>query len=277
VVGSAFGKDNIKSNIVFPHKIHTSEFGIGCLDCHPGIGKDVSGAANLFPMMNKCSQCHDTSDKSKCSSCHRSREESFDYSHFFRYGKMFDHQGHLQAGVGCSDCHDVMNGSKTTLGMTQCISCHETGKGPVGCLACHESKKEIVPASHRGDWIHSHGRAAWANTDECSKCHKDQTNCAECHSTSGMEFSGSPHSLAYVHSHGVDARLHESDCEKCHTGLESCSQCHAETGLKPASHNPSVWWIGSKHGAEAKRDLGSCMTCHPDDGTKEPICANCHF
>ena len=269
-----------RSVSAFSHELHRDEVGMGCADCHGNVSTSNSSGDNLLPEMAFCGDCHDIESEQGCVTCHKTPKKKSEPTAEFRIGN-FAHDKHLEFITSCTICHtnlkvdpDKQTGHR--MSMEFCLECHNTRGAPTKCLTCHDSSDNLKPESHTIAWIHSHGKSASIDRTGCSTCHANDTDCAKCHSGFNLE-GGRPHPLAYIYSHGLDARLKSAECEKCHSGKRFCTGCHTGLGFPPASHKPGAWWKGSKHGSQAKRDLGSCMTCHPDSGTDSPICANCHF
>jgi len=110
---------------------------------------------------------------------------------------------------------------------------------------------------HRSDFQVSHPIAARTDPQLCTSCHETRF-CNECHE------AFAPEDLA-VESHrrgfsdgtlgGAHALFDDSQC----------ATCHSDAVL------PSHQW-SSRHAREARKNLATCQTCHPEGD----ICLKCH-
>jgi hypothetical protein len=121
-----------------------------------------------------------------------------------------------------------------------CLDCH-SGGGTGDDLTAENFRSDYKPKSHRSDWIDIHGMKSVDNPQTCTRCH-DQRYCTDCHS----RFPGG------------DLKI------KSHRSLGSSGQSYGTSF-------PSSTW-GMDHSMEARRNLQSCQSCHPDGD----VCIQCH-
>lgn len=112
------------------------------------------------------------------------KDEVYEYSSF-KQSKMYE------AGVSCSDCHDVHSLSRTTLDNNVCNKCHqeskyastkhhfhqENGKG-ASCITCHMPSRTYMGVDERNDHSFRLPRPDLSigtdNPNACNQCHKDK-------------------------------------------------------------------------------------------------------
>lgn len=154
------------------------------------------------------------------------------------------------------------------------------------CNDCHKS--EGVTPSHDDDFLRSHRTIAGKAGNNCAQCH-DQSWCLDCHqggginadlsrSTFGRDYVPKSHRSDFVNLHPLKALDNPQSCYRCHD-QKYCNACHArfpKGSLRIKSHLPSgsgqtYIWSG-EHAAEARRNLQSCQSCHPDGD----VCLRCH-
>lgn len=103
----------------------------------------------------------------------------------FRQSKMYD------AGVTCSDCHDVHSLSRSTLNAGVCNKCHQESKYTssahtrhatnaknVNCITCHMPSRTYMGVDERNDHSFRIPRPDLSinsdNPNACNQCHKDK-------------------------------------------------------------------------------------------------------
>jgi hypothetical protein len=198
--------------------------------------------------------------------------------------------------------------------MEACWTCHaETKLATNACEACHISTANLIPETHRlSEFSTRHKFAAMAPGANCMMCH-DNTTCQECHVANAVMTEGNTmenyyrpgegsnsvdgakvqklsrvHDLNYRFTHGIEFKGKASDCQTCHQTETFCSTCHnqqggdyASAGFVPYSHTKTNFVTigigsgGGEHALLAKRDLGSCASCHDAAGA-DPVCVQCH-
>lgn len=243
--------------------------GVTCLQCHADAGiADRAELAAAVPLMVIASAPEGVSQVSRgaCLKCHPYVGKDVTEAG----GLRIDHRSCVSLGAGCGSCHDRkihgLQGSgklqwERSLGMEECVSCHERESAPQECTTCHDGKMQrdrltsgIWQLTHGPDWEQKHGLGG---TRMCTACHQ-RTDCAKCH---GIEL---PHKPQFSTSHGADSVAHAKSCATCHD--ESfCSGCHGIEMPHPASFMPRHKSIVEKqgdtgcYGCHAQRD---CRVCH---------------
>lgn len=169
------------------------------------------------------------------------------------------------------------------------------------CNDCH--KDQGIALTHDNDWAGKHHQstdwmaehravASKAGTN-CTDCH-NQGFCLECHAGAGgdvelrkqnfgRDYIPKSHRSDFIQIHPIKARETPRTCDRCHSSQKFCNECHSrfpKGSLRIRSHNP-LGTVGqqyvapnwkSDHGDEARRNLQSCQTCHPDGD----VCIQCH-
>lgn len=158
------------------------------------------------------------------------------------------------------------------------------------CNSCHKS--EGVSPNHDADFQRGHRVLAGKAGNNCSQCH-DQSWCLDCHQggllngtdlgkeTFGRDSHPRSHRSDFIGIHPIQAQNNQQQCYRCHD-QKYCTSCHSrfpKGSLKIKSHNPqgqgqsySVTNWKSEHATEARRNLQSCQTCHPEGD----VCLTCH-
>lgn len=189
------------------------------------------------------------------------------------------HDKHLAQGVTCVRCHaGVAHGQITerqitidgdferwntvagranmawpyrTVGMSECLECHQERDAPLDCKACHQ--RIVEQETHQAEgWLmqKEHGQAAFQNVNECDKCHSNTVSLTAVPLTDPV--------AAYAR------------------GNTLCLNCHRQ---KPPSHN-EVW--SKAHGVQAQADKRGCLVCHQErsasksDKAAATVCLSCH-
>jgi hypothetical protein len=217
----------------------------------------------------------------------------------------FSHARHAALGVGCERCH----ASARTVGlatrlelptMATCVGCHRPGGAPHRCDVCHLTGADgrlrtrfaegwMNPPAwmgglhHDADFWFTHRLSAAQDGSRCAVCHTEG-ECADCHD--GRVRDRRTHPNDYVTMHAVDARMNSDRCGSCHRASSFCVACHQRAGVAASSstssrafgrfHPPAqVWTTGPvtlrHHGAEARRAMRTCTSCH-----SERDCVTCH-
>ena len=157
----------------------------------------------------------------------------------------------------CLDCHD----------QGACQDCHKGG-GIRAKLSRSQYKRDIVPDTHRSDWVSIHPIQAMSNPQQCSRCHEPKF-CADCHgrqkvtSLTIRDHARSGGTMAYIGSfpdqHAAEARRNLASCQACHPDGNVCLTCHsARSGLRINPH-PKDFPAG-KIGSRSNNR--SCRVCH---------------
>ena len=163
---------------------------------------------------------------------------------------------------------------------------------PAECNECH--KAEGVALNHDSDWVRGHRAPASKAVKNCEQCHL-QKFCLDCHSgggtgddlsvdNSGRDYKPKSHRSDWIDIHAIKSADNPQSCKRCHD-VRYCQECHSKFpggDLRIKSHRP----LGStsqsygtsfsnftlEHASEARRNLQSCQTCHPDG----QACIGCH-
>ncbi len=272
-----------------------------CSDCHE---------KELDETNSKCNHCHTDEEILRKTSLTENSTEAKSSENLDNETVSllkFSHKKHLDnedKKITCEDCHKTVKEAKkwephTMPGHDQCITCHEKEYDMGNCLSCHEkdvlqNTKPMLNFSHKGNFLKNHSMLAKTQNELCSSCH-DESFCLDCHSKEpGIKPSikhiermdrNIIHRGDYISRHNIEANINPASCLKCH-GERFCSDCHKKYGMfeKPGisasdssiSYNPhpSNYKNKSYHGADAKRNIVRCITCHDDSEKSE--CLNCH-
>jgi hypothetical protein len=170
----------------------------------------------------------------ECNSCHKSEGVALNHDADFVSG------GHRvlagKAGNNCSQCHE----------QKWCLDCHKGG-GSADNLAKDNFGRDYVPKSHRSDFLATHPIKASSNPQQCYRCHDAVAFCNSCHSRF-------PKGSMRIKSHLLGGPGGIGD-----SGLN---------GARGSVYNFAL----SDHATEARRNLQSCQTCHPEGD----VCIKCH-
>ena len=157
------------------------------------------------------------------------------------------------------------------------------------CNDCHKS--EGVALNHDSDFVRGHRVLASKSGNNCSQCHTQQW-CLDCHqgggtgndltqSNFGRDYKPKSHRSDFVTIHPIKAKDNPQNCYRCHDAKAFCNACHNRFpagSLRIKSHmmlgsvGQSYTFVSGEHAAEARRNLQSCQTCHPDGD----VCIQCH-
>lgn len=290
--------------IKFSHKLHVTENGMECSDCHASADTSLISSDFLLPTKATCADCHEVDDEMQCSMCHAdaNRQEKFQKPPMREL--IFNHQKHVEQKIECTQCHaGIENSEAPSLAsmptMTSCNTCHDGLQATNTCENCHSQATTLLPASHKQiDWVKEHKRQVRvdAMSNDCSVCHSDN-DCAACHAEVGVqqtkgeflrplpEFRPSllgknlqvkqnVHSLNYRFTHSFDFRAKRSDCYSCHDQQSFCNDCHTknqDAGFSspiPATHRQQGF---------IRLGVGSGGGWHAFNARKDiESCAACH-
>lgn len=270
----------------FDHVLHVEDVELLCDDCHSGVEASVSGLDDLLPDKDVCADCHEVDDDDECGTCHTNVDEAAALERITTYSEKFSHQRHLTNGLECNDCHAAllqpdMVEVEAIPTMVGCLDCHESQSVTQECSSCHLADAVLLPETHAGDFLHTHGIVARLDAHEtlsrmqCQTCH-EPSYCQDCHE--GDNVDRTTHPLNYEFTHALDARNLQPNCYTCHADVTFCGDCHAENQVLPQTHRPG-WAIpgdGGLHRFEASADLNSCISCHQDDAATTCGTSGCH-
>jgi hypothetical protein len=169
-----------------------------------------------------------------CRECHGGSGVADNHGAFF----VSEHRLLAQkASSNCADCHP----------QSYCLDCHNGGNVDTGLRNSVSRRGEYMPRTHRSDFISIHPIKASDNLQNCYRCH-EAAFCSDCHNRqiqrnrAGMRFKGFNGRADHI----------------------------------PVFDSPGVLnagWV-SFHSGEARRNLQSCQSCHP----QKADCTNflCH-
>jgi hypothetical protein len=165
----------------------------------------------------------------------------------------------------------------------------EYAKSPIkDCNECH--KGEGIAPNHGADFVRDHRVLAGKADKNCNQCH-DQAWCLDCHQgggngdnlsigNSGRDYKPKSHRSDFISIHPLKAQDNPQQCYRCHD-QKYCTACHSrfpKGSLKIKSHlmlGPNGQKYApalNEHSTEARRNLQSCQTCHPEGD----VCIQCH-
>ena len=131
--------------IKFSHQQHVEKNAMECQYCHSGVAK--AGYPTL-PSVELCMGCHKNvlTDSPEIKKLAKHWEEKTPVEwvpvHNLPEHAHFPHNRHIQAGVGCQNCHGQMQKMQSaervsSLKMGWCLSCHREKGATIDCSACH--------------------------------------------------------------------------------------------------------------------------------------------
>lgn len=243
----------------FPHEKHAGLFP-SCKPCH-GI-LDGDGTALVSTTADVCARCHDGTTVRRVNWSGNVPRPS---------NLKFNHELHVKEnGMECAACHEADGGGAERMApkgrpkQEVCLTCH-AAEGHFGadadCSLCHRPLSEArelttdhvsgfpVPDNHTAaDWWDTHGALAAKDGFRCSVCHARET-CETCHLNA--------EALEPIRQLPRDPRVADQIA------------VISANWPRPADHDPKLW--PDAHGAAALRDIGSCASCHVQQG-----CTGCH-
>jgi len=215
----------------------------------------------------------------------------------------FDHEAHngYLDDLDCSTCH-VDDAFSIVPEKSVCLECHDQ--------AFADDVTYPALTSHKPTWAFNHRLSAKTEANNCESCHA-QDFCLECHKSGFADEMGTlENNMANIHrsefavSHPIAARTDQQLCSSCHEN-KFCVECHQQflpgdlaiqshrRGFRDGTTNPlhegyddtqcitchtsgsvlpsSSGWSAS-HAREARKNLATCQSCHPDGD----LCLRCH-
>ncbi|KIG14776.1 Cytochrome c family protein [Enhygromyxa salina] len=268
-----------RPHLSFSHQAHLAR-GADCGSCHGDMTKVGRATIAQLPKEATCLTCHDGKQASDtCSTCHPTGVDgrlltvigddatmpkllpkgatSRGAEHDLAFVE--DHRGIAKANPElCASCHDD----------NFCADCHA---GPIRPMRLHA-----------GDYLTTHALDARANTQDCSSCHRLQTECRGCHLRMGVTAEGDESAFGVgsplrfhpgdwsgppgaPQGHALPAQRNISTCASCHTE-DACLACHATTGAA----NPGL--DASPHGP----GFASSARCTALESRNRRVCLKCH-
>ena len=187
-----------------------------------------------------------------CNACHKSSGVTFNH------GSMWMDEHRILAEKkpnNCKDCHN----------QSFCLDCH-TGGGIDADLHVSNFGADYKPRSHRTDFRELHPLKALDDPRSCYRCHDAKRFCNECHSKfsfNRLDFSFVSHAFSDIDVNQVGTKhtaFTNAQCQNCHPKLSNGNVLL-----------PKLQW-STEHGREARRNIASCQTCHPEGD----VCMKCH-
>lgn len=187
-------------------------------------------------------------------------------------GVKVSHAEPLEAGAECVDCHALISGivSAQTVGMSQCLRCHNGVDAAAGCEVCHAGDPaQAIRSTLATETAYARDQVP---NPRCDGCH-DQTaeGCDDCH---GIRMPHEPEFMLYAHAREGAIDLWTTGgrvCGTCHhDASRSCSECHwrfpAHGASFRVSHGRGVSW--ENYGCSCHDNLAYrpgrnfCQICH---------------
>lgn len=182
-----------------------------------------------------------------CNDCHISNNVAPNHLSFWVKEHRLSAEKHPN---NCKDCHQ----------QSFCFDCHNGG-GLDADMHSSTSGPDYMPKSHRSDFREIHPIKAREDERSCYRCHDAKRFCAECHS----KFSSDALTSDSHRRQFRDIPLSSVGPNHASFTPADCKNCHVNGAL------PKHEWSLS-HAREARRNLASCQTCHPDGD----VCMKCH-
>lgn len=267
-----------------PTRLHASDFGLACLNCHDGIdrfGSNFDHQTLVFALDGahadvRCSVCHPgartvaelRAAPTRCFACHAPDDI---------------HAGRL--GQSCEDCHTQQTWPGAELdhrligfqlegahSKTDCLGCHvqrQWSSIPRDCQACH-AEQDVHAGQFTQDCSACHAPTLWSEVrfDHQLSAYPlvgghRTADCEGCHA--GGRYVGTPTTCIACHA--------EQDEHQGRFG-QDCAACHQSTDWDDVTfdHNLSRFPLTGAHRATA------CLRCHEGGsfaGTPT-ACSACH-
>ena len=167
-----------KQPVPYSHKLHAAQLGIDCLYCH---GSAEKGSHANIPATQVCMNCHKVvkTDSAVLEPVRESWKNDVPVD-WVRVHKIpdfayFPHNVHLNAGVGCVECHGridqmVQVRQDQPLSMGWCLDCH---RAPESHLRPKDlvTKMDYVPTEEQLKLAHIKAGEVHPPT-QCSGCHR---------------------------------------------------------------------------------------------------------
>ncbi|MBI4693457.1 MAG: hypothetical protein HY749_05495 [Gammaproteobacteria bacterium] len=236
-----------------------------CASCHNGTVRDgitISGLSNGHIPVNVPSA-------TDCTTCHVGSQNTLSWAPGV-------YHTHVTATAGCLTCH---SGTYTSQGAEAKNVGHITSSN--NCEKCHSTSvfKPVVKVDHNELTLGSGCYGCHNNTTAQGKGPqhiKTSNTCESCHKTSASTQLWVPVNASDV-DHTQITTL--TPCSSCHDGAvhdgmtiegkdvqhlntsNICENCHTGNAVAPG------WAIPSPAGVKHTDVIGTCFTCHKDNGT----------
>lgn len=146
---AAVASEKKEQPVQFNHKVHISDLGMECADCHQYV---LQSRKATLPGKQICMQCHEepqgeTSEEQKLVALLKS-DQDLEWKRIYVLPKhvYFSHFRHVTLGqIACAACHGEMKvltqpptkPAVDIINMNHCIDCHEDKNVDIDCLTCH--------------------------------------------------------------------------------------------------------------------------------------------
>lgn len=172
----------VEQPVAFQHNLHSGQLGIDCRYCHTSV--EESAYANV-PPTETCMTCHSMVRvgspqlENVFQSWETGARLEWNKVHDLADYVFFNHSAHLNAGVGCSDCHgrvdqmsEIWKAEPMTMGW--CLECHRAPeehvrpRSEVLNLAYERPENQLALGRELVEAYH-------INTEklpQCSTCHR---------------------------------------------------------------------------------------------------------
>lgn len=268
-----------RPNLIFSHQAHLQR-GSDCATCHGDMTKVGLASVAQLPKEATCLSCHDGKQASDtCGTCHPT---GLDGRVLTTIGLDATAPKLLPKGPSARGATHDLAFVQDHVGIAKsnpqlCASCHNDEF----CADCHAGP--IRPMRlHADDYLTTHAIDARAASQDCSACHRLQTECRGCHLRMGVtsegeegafgvgsplrfhpsDWSGPP---GMPQGHALPAQRNISTCASCHTE-DACLACHATTGAARPGLN------ASPHGSE----FAGSARCTALESRNRRVCLKCH-
>lgn len=165
-----------KQPVPYSHALHVGELGMDCRYCHVSV--EVSGTSNIPPTQT-CMNCHRlVATDSEVLEPVRSSWERGEPIRWVRVHNLpdyayFNHAAHVNAGVGCINCHGPVHEMEEVwqaepLSMGWCLDCHRNPKPSLRPVE-EVTNMEWQPTAA---WQASLENIHVEPPEDCSGCHR---------------------------------------------------------------------------------------------------------
>ncbi|NOZ07360.1 MAG: cytochrome c3 family protein [FCB group bacterium] len=134
--------------IAYNHKVHLTEAGLDCRDCHKGVENSIRAT---IPSIKVCASCHSkikgksTAEAQVVEAVKSGTEIPWQRIYRVPDHVFFSHRRHVTAGkIACKTCHgDVEKLTKPAshqlvpIAMKTCMKCHDNKSISNDCIHCH--------------------------------------------------------------------------------------------------------------------------------------------
>jgi hypothetical protein len=194
-----------------------------------------------------------SAEKGICQECHGGSGVISNHGDFW----LKEHRLLAQkAGSNCTQCHE----------QSFCLDCHKGGAITPDLQRGPSRRGELMPKTHRSDYISIHSIEASSNPQNCYRCHESNF-CLDCHSKTrnkgdmkikSHRKAGTSQLYNWTSDHSAEARRNLQSCESCHADADVCIQCHSSGKANPHPRN----WRDIKQMYKDQSSGSTCRKCH---------------